>query len=392
MNTAQRAYINNSVLLWARKSSKISKLSASKRAGVSIQSLESWEEGKTLPTIRQAKLLAKYYRRPLAVLYLTEPPKDFQTLRDFRKEYDGELSTALVFMIREVQMRQYWIKNYFNEIKISKLPFIGKFNISSNINEVAEDIIKTIGYIKPSSSTNLLKDWTKRIEEKRIFISQASNIHSHLPLGVDEVRGFTISDNIAPFIFINSRDSKTANLFTLFHELAHLWINEDGISNLNYLNFRENNQDTYDPIEVFCNRVAAEILMPHENIIESAKSSNEINKETIERIARKFGVSRLALSTRFLNLGLISKRSYNSLRSVFIDDWEKYLARQKKKLKDSKGYPPHNLLKFKRNGREFSNIIISNFRNGLLTGRETSNLLDIKINSIPKYEEYLYKR
>ena len=107
--------------------------------------------------------------------------------------------------------------------------------------------METIGINNYLGVNNILKHWIEKIEQKRIFISQTSSLHSYMKLEVDEVRGFTIADKIAPFIFINSRDADTANLFTLLHELAHLWINASGVSNISNIDFRENQSNLFRP-------------------------------------------------------------------------------------------------------------------------------------------------
>lgn len=381
----QKAYINNNILIWARESANMQIDVAAKKIPCKEETLQSWELGDDYPSVNQAEKLAKLYNRPLAVFYLPFPPKDFQTLRDFRRQGNANYSTSLIFIIREIQQKQNWLKEFFQDIGAEKLPFIGKYSLSDSINEIAKDIRETIGINNYLGVNNILKHWIEKIEQKRIFISQTSSLHSYMKLEVDEVRGFTIADKIAPFIFINSRDADTANLFTLLHELAHLWINASGVSNISNIDFRENQSNLFDPVEIFCNKIAAEALMPEleiKAIIKTKPSQDELKK-----IAKQFGVSKIALSTRLVNLKIISNDYYETIKSQYYDESMFYELNKKQQT----GAPDWYLLRLRRNGRNFSNIVISNYKNGQITGTDASSLLGVKINNFSKYENQLYK-
>lgn len=382
---AQKAYINNLILVWARESANLQIETVAKKMSCKIETLESWELGNDFPTINQAEKLAKIYNRPLAVFYLPQPPKDFQTLRDFRRQGSEKFSTSLIFIIREIQEKQNWLKEFFQEIGAERLSFIGKFSTKNSIKEISADIRKTFGINNYNGINNILKYWIDKAEQNRIFISQTSSLHSYMKLEVEEVRGFTIADEIAPFIFINSRDADTANLFTLLHEIAHLWINESGVSNINNIDFRDNQSNFYDPIEIFCNKIAAETLMPENEIKTIIKKAP--TDEEIKRLAKQYGVSKIAFSTRLVNLNLISNNAYEKIKNQYYDDLLYYELNKKQQ----KGAPDWYLLRLRRNGRNFSNIIISNYKSGQITGTDASSLLGVKINNFTKYENQLYK-
>jgi len=170
------------------------------------------------------------------------------------------------------------------------LSFIGRFDKESSIFDIAKDIKKELSIDDKIQTDNIFKYWINKIEDKRIFVSRTSNIHSHLKISTKEVKGFAISSKLAPFIYVNSGDEKNAMLFTLIHELVHLWINTTGVSNINSIEFREKlNTKDYDPIEILCNQVTAEILMPEEEIlnITSKYDYNDLGK--IQVIARNYG-------------------------------------------------------------------------------------------------------
>jgi len=104
-----RAFITPKVLKWARESARMSEKASADKVPVSVEKLKEWEEGTSQPTIRQAKILAKTYRRPFALLFLPEVPRDFQPLQDFRRKTAKPLGTGSIFIIREIQQKQAWI-------------------------------------------------------------------------------------------------------------------------------------------------------------------------------------------------------------------------------------------------------------------------------------------
>jgi len=289
----EKAIITPNILRWARETSKMSISVVALKIKVKEEKIELWEKGEDYPSINQLEKLSKLYRRPIAIFYLPEPPSDFQTLRDFRKStYYKEYSTALTFIIRDIQSKQSWLSDFLKEEGENQLDFIGRFNSKSSVEEISSDILKTLNINPIEKTQDILKYWVEKIEQKRIFVSLSSNIHSHLKIDIDEVKGFAISDKYAPFIFVNSADGKNSQLFTLLHELTHLWINESGVSSFDIIDFR-NSKDLkkIDPIEVLCNRVTAEILMPKASVISFSKDYKTITSSVVEKIAKEMRVS-----------------------------------------------------------------------------------------------------
>ena len=283
---AEKAYITAKVFKWARESAKMTEKIAASKVAVSIDKFKDWENGEDYPTIRQAQTLAKAYRRPFALFFLPDVPTDFQPLQDFRKTGSKELSTSSIFIIREIQQKQAWISEVNEDNNENRVPFIGKFTIKDNPVLVANDILATLN-INPLNykSNNPIIEWIDKAESNGIFISRTSFIHSRLKLDSNEIQGFAIADNFAPFIFINSDDWNAPQLFTLVHELSHLWIAETGISNDVEPSIK--NAGDYNPIELFCNEVAANALMP-KRFIDSLDDKAFDNAKEIFKNAKRF--------------------------------------------------------------------------------------------------------
>ena len=227
-----KAYITPNVLKWARESARMSEETAAAKVSVTVEKLKEWELGTSQPTIRQAQNLAKAYKRPFALFFLPDIPRDFQPLQDFRKKGSKELTTSSIFIIREIQQKQAWISDVYAEDNEEKLAFYGRFTINDKPEVVAQNILKTLNITPANYKTeNPIKEWIDAAETNGIFVSRTSFIHSRLKLDSDELQGFAITDPYAPFIFVNSYDWNAPQLFTLVHELAHIWIAETGISN-----------------------------------------------------------------------------------------------------------------------------------------------------------------
>ncbi|MFA5848843.1 MAG: XRE family transcriptional regulator [Bacteroidales bacterium] len=388
---ADKAYITPNVLKWARESARMSEEIASAKVSVSVDKLKEWEEGISQPSIRQADILAKAYRRPFALLFLPEVPKDFQPLQDFRQKGSKELGTASVFIIREIQQKQAWIRDVFEENGEEKLSFVGKYTINDNPEIVAKNILNTLD-INPAaySTENPIKEWIDKAESKGIFISRTSFIHSRLTLDSEEIQGFAIADAYAPFVFINSDDWNAPQLFTLVHELAHIWIAQSGVSN--DIEFDIINRDNKNPIEVFCNNVAANALMPSQ-IFSNLDISIYKSFNRIFNTSNSFGISSFALLVRALNLNIISFDRYILLKNEADIAFKKFLEREREKELKSKtpGGPNPYLLMLNKNSRLFTQIVIDAFRGGHIEPTQASSLLNAPVNKFSSFEAILYR-
>ncbi len=388
---ADKAYITPKVLKWARESAKISEEAAASKIPVSIERLKEWEDGTSQPTIRQAQTLAKAYKRPFALLFLPEIPKDFQPLQDYRKAGAKNLSTSSIFIIREIQQKQSWIKEVNEENKEEKLSFVGKFSIADKAEIVANDILATLK-IDPLryKTENPIREWIEKTEANGIFISRTSFIHSKLKLDSEEIQGFAIADPYAPFIFINSDDWNSAQLFTLVHELAHIWIAETGLSNEIEADLKS--KDKFHPVELFCNDVAANALMPLSYMITLDKVVFS-NSKDIFKISKSLGVSSFSFLVRALNLNLIDAKLYQKLRKEADLEYKLFLKREeekKAKQKEREGGPNPYLLRLNKNSRLFTQIVLDAFRSGSVEPTQASFLLNTPINKFSSLESQLY--
>lgn len=380
-----KASINPDIIKWARESANLTYADLASGVSVAEDKIKSWEAGESQPTFRQAKLLAKKCRRALSLFYLPEPPSDdFKPIKDFRRG-GAEFSTGLVFLIRELQEKSDWMSSFLQSDSEPPLQFVGKYNINSNIEEIASEIRSVLKIDDRSSSDNPLNYVIEKIESLGIFVCRSGAYHSHLPIEVDEARGFALCSTYAPFIFLNSRDSREANLFTLIHELAHIWINESGVSNQSNLEFRSDNTNyssEEEKIEVFCNKVAANVLMP-EDLMRRRFSNYVIGEPEYERRRRSLGMSKIAMAYRVLNLGIVSMPSFNRWKIQYDASINNTSSKR------SSGGGDFYRTRAVRNSKSFSAIVINLYSVGAIQGGITSNLLGLKLNQLNTYKSYL---
>ena len=138
------AYITPEVIKWARKTARYSIEDAAKHLNVPVTKLNEWETGVLYPSIKQAEKLAKFYKRPFAAFFLPSVPNEFTLLKDYRHSKEFEFDTATAFIIREIEEKHFWIKDYLTSINNLSLPFIGSYNLNNDPADVAENIRETL--------------------------------------------------------------------------------------------------------------------------------------------------------------------------------------------------------------------------------------------------------
>ncbi|MBP6334524.1 MAG: ImmA/IrrE family metallo-endopeptidase [Bacteroidia bacterium] len=387
---ATKVKVNREILKWARTSAKVSLDKASKTISKTCTAdrIKEWEspEGKDAPTISQLKKLARLYRRPVDIFNLPYIPKEFPKLKDFRKDKD-ELGTGVIFMMREIQEKQDWLHNFYVKNKTNKLPFVSRFNIKHDPEVVAKDIRKTLGINIKDNSLKPLKYWIDKIESKRIFVTLSSNFHTRLKLDSDNFKGFVIADSFAPFIFLNSDDWDHGQLFTLAHELAHIWIGVSGISNETGL---IGNLAGLHPVEKFCNEVALKILMPEEDLKLFIPENVEVLFKHISKAGRKLGLSNKDVSIRAAQLGLLPESKLKEYVKTSDELWKDFLYKESRKPKSSGG-PNYYIMQLRRNSKAFANVIMDSYKRGRLNGSDASRLLNVREANFGKFETYIYK-
>ncbi|MCP3889375.1 MAG: ImmA/IrrE family metallo-endopeptidase [Desulfobulbaceae bacterium] len=386
------ALITPTVLKWARERAEFSDEEAAHKAGVKRERFLQWEEGEALPTFRQAQLLAKAFRIPFGYLYLQAPPPevdkiDIPDLRTVGGHRASEFSLAFIDLYHDLLRKQEWFREYRLQEGASELPFVGKFTIDNDYKDVARDIREELGVNSKLRAS--ARDWehfiTRLVEQAEmveILVMRNSIVgnNTHRPLSVDEFRGLVISDSVAPLVFINSADAKSAQVFTLAHELAHLWIGESGVSNP-MINGRKNGNQSH---EVFCNKVATEVLVPEDQFIDDWDDSLDV-EENLSRLSKQYRVSQLVIARRGYDLDILD---YEQFKKFYISALSFDRAKKQRLTLSDGGPPPYTNQKI-RNGRLFSQAVLSAAFSGRLPLRDAGFLLGLKPAKLRKFSNAL---
>jgi len=386
------ALITPDVLKWARKRAHFTPDGAAQKVQVRPERFIAWEEGNMYPTFRQAKKLAKAFHVPFGYFFLPAPPKekiDIPDLRTVGGRVRPDFSLEFIDLYHGILRKQEWFREHRLQEGIRPLSFIGKFSVDSGFKEVAEDIRQelTIDDQLRASSRNweqFIAKLVEQVEKAGILVFRNSIVgnNTHRPISVDEFRGLAISDPIAPLIFINSRDAKSAQIFTLAHELAHLWLGASGVSNPILKTKKNENHD--QRIESFCNKTAAELLVPEAEFL--VDWDQELSPpDNITLLSKKYRVSTLVIARRGYDFNLLS---YDEFQEFYLDALQ-YDRRVKARLSKSDGGPGSFTMQKMRNGTLFSRAVTTAAFEGRLPLRDGAALLGIKPAKLKKYADFL---
>jgi Zn-dependent peptidase ImmA (M78 family)/DNA-binding XRE family transcriptional regulator len=324
---ANTADITGKIVTWARKRLGKSQEEIAKQIGRRFRAahIEDWEKERTKPPFDKAKKLATALHIPFGFLFLTEIPTHDVKVPDRRTVGNVSVDTfspEFLDQLRNLLLKQEWYRDYVSEQGKKPLSFVGRFNTSSPVDDVAADIRKELGIthdfrVVARTWEDFLSNLMASAESAGILMIRSGVVGSasRRHLSVKEFRGFAHSDPIAPLIFINGRDSTSAQVFTLAHELAHLWIGKGGVSNPNP---KHRSTDEHNLIERFCNKVAAEVLVPRTEFLRQWLDSVSI-EQNVYTLVRYFRVSEHVILRQAFEHDKLSRNEYEKRIEVLED-------------------------------------------------------------------------
>jgi Zn-dependent peptidase ImmA (M78 family) len=318
MGYTVRVPVNPNMLRWARE-----------RAGQDLEDLQkkfpkiaAWERGESQPTLKQLEQFARAVHVSFGLLFLDAPPEETFPLPDFRT-FRGACqrpSPNLLDTIYICQQRQEWYRDYLQSLGEAPLAFVGSASLRDQPRDVAEKIRASLGF--DVEARRKMPSWEDAL---RLFIEQAdalgilvirSGVVEHNPhrkLDPQEFLGFAISDALAPLIFLNGAGTKAAQMFTLAHEIAHLWLGQSAVSDASPAVIPE------EPQERWCNQVAAELLVPMAVLQEHYRPRASLPEES-QRLAGVFKVSTLVILRRLFEMGALERETF----------WQVYRAEEER--------------------------------------------------------------
>ena len=302
-----RVAVHPELLRWARE-----------RSGISVDALvgrfpklEQWELGEARPTLKQLEAFAKATRTPVGFLFLAEPPEERVPIPDFRTIADLGIdrpSPDLLDTVYLCQHRQDWYRDFARSMHEPALEFVGSARLDDDVVEIAANMRHALDL--DLEERRRLTTWTDAL---RRFIVQADALgvlvmvsgvvgsNNRRRLDPREFRGFALVDPVAPLVFVNGADTKAAQMFTLAHELAHVWLGQSAVSDADARAAPE------QEIERWCNRVAAELLVPEAVLRDEFDERADLLLE-VNRLARRFKVSTLVILRRTHDAGQLTRQ------------------------------------------------------------------------------------
>ena len=285
--------------------------------------LRAWEAGEAKPTFKQLEQFAQATHTPVGYFFLPEPPVERVPIPDFRTIGGQRIerpSPDLLDTIYLCQQRQEWYREFTRSQREEPLPFVGSATVRSDIDPTAATIRHALRFdIEERRQTPTWTEALRRFIEQTdalgvlVMVNGVVGNNNYRRLDPNEFRGFALSDGLAPLVFINGADTKAAQMFTLAHELAHLWLGQSALSDVELVSVPTND------VEGWCNRVAAELLVPLTMVRQEYRRGEDL-RGALDRLARHFKVSTLVILRRIHDAGGITR---DQLRAAYDAELER---------------------------------------------------------------------
>lgn len=377
-----RLSVEPSVLRWARETAGLDVATAAVRIGVKQDRVERWEDGSLAPTINQIRMMAETYARPLAALFISEPPADDvkRDLPDFRRP--EARSHVMSRTLQRAMMRAYRQRDALRDVAESlELPeseVTAKYALNQALDPaVLGDHLRAALDIGSISKTVLLqpeafvRELVRRAESLNVTVIQVQRVD------VTEMRGFSLGDGPCPIVALNGADWPRGKVYTLLHELAHVGFRSNGLCDLQHAEGAR--------LERLCDTVAAAALMPAQEFLRSLGSlpPEDITSDLARAIGTEFGASGESALLRMVYLGRATWDDYWRLKSEFDSAYVAYKAAERQRNADQNS-PIYYQVKRRDLGRRFISQMVAAHQEDVLSSRDLAQLLEVSYDKVPK--------
>ncbi|NDR53292.1 ImmA/IrrE family metallo-endopeptidase [Actinomyces sp. 565] len=332
---------------------------------------DDWIDGTKRPTLKQVEKFASDTHTPFGMLFLPTPPVEEIPIPDMRTVRDAgirEPSADLLETIYLCQRRQDWYRDDALELGASPLGFVGSATLATPAEDVAARIrdVLCLDERSVSNSAAAMTDLIKRVETigVLVMVSGIVGANTHRVLDPEEFRGFALADDIAPLVFVNGADTKAAQIFTLVHELAHLWLGRSALSDATTGAVKGTKEE-----ERWCNQVAAEVLVPLDSLREEWAGS--YGEDELERLAAHYKVSTLVVLARLREAGQLT---WDEFMSRYDAERMRVMEVMQSSRSSGAGGEYYNT-QLRRLGRPFTRAVVSSTLEGRTTYRDAYRML-----------------
>ncbi len=372
---AEQLPINPALLIWARERSGQSLEEAAKK----FKRLSDWESGVSAPTYPQLEQLSDAFKIPVAVFFFPAPPDVPSINETFRTLPEAELQqlpSRVRMLMRKAKAMQINLaeltggRNPAARLITRELSFSSTVDIASMVDAVRDYIgVSVDQQLEWRGDDVALKEWRSALLGVGIFVFKDA-------FRVEDFSGFCLYDDEYPVVYVNNSTSKTRQIFSYFHELAHLIFHTSGVDKVRdgYIEYLTGDARR---IEIACNKFAAQFLVPERAFV-NAMVGRDATEGTAEILAAQFHVSREVIFRRFLDRGEIDERRY----STAVDRWNA----QKKVDRTPGGNPYWTKLSYL--GRDYVGLALSQFHQNRIDETQLADFLDVKPRHVGAMEEY----
>ena len=349
-----------------------------------IPQFPAWIRHERQPTLKQLEKFAKLTHTPFGYLFLSEPPNERLPVPDYRTVAGtarGRPSPDLLDTLYTMQRRQGWLREALVENDAEPLTFVASASLADDPDAVGREMRRVLGLDDGWAAG--VHTWQDAVSELRRMIEQLGVMavingvvgnNTHRRLSVEEFRGFALTDPYAPLIFVNGADAKSAQMFTLAHELAHIWLGTEGLSGFESL------LPGGTDVEEWCNRAAAEFLAPARELGARWWKIRR-KKSPLEALARTFKVSPIVAARRVLDLNLIDQ-------STFFSFYDNYVNREHRGGQAAGGGDFYNNQNT-RVGKLFALQVLNAAMEGRIGFKEAYNLTGLRGGTFQEYARQL---
>lgn len=384
------AGVNQDMLKWARETAGLTLQTAAARLSRNITAgvISQWETGELTPTYPQLETLARKYKRPVAIFFFPEPPSWVKEEVQFRvMDYpDAEkLEPDSRFAIREAIAKQRNLYELLGEKNTALPDEIRNYALDEfpSIGLAAQKLRRFIGVeintqLDWEDSNEALKEWRNAIEKTGISVFLRSFKQGNID-------GFSVFDEEYPVIYINNTNTtENRQIFSMFHEIAHILIRENGISfrTDDYLDWLSG-QDRR--IEKLCHQFAAEVLVPTEQLTKDWAQPSDTEHEA-KRLSGRYKVSREVIIRRASECGIISEEEARQ----WIAEYYRDMSRKAR----SKGPGGGNYYwnEFKYLGNNYINLVLDAYYSEKISSFKAADYLKINEKIFSRFvDEYVLR-
>ena len=375
--------INPTIIKWARERSGYTLKEVATSLNKDVETISNWESGAAAPTYVQLEKLADKYKRPVALFFFPEPPQepDFVEQLALRSSEIEELDSGIRILLRQARARQLSLMELNMGVNPAETKIFRDLHpqINDSVTELAQQTRSYLGISVEtqagwSSTKEALENWREQIEEKGIFVFKDA-------FRDDSVDGFCLVHEQFPVIYLNNSRSSVRQIFSLFHELAHLLLGKNGITRgINPIG---------EQIEVFCNQFASEFLMPSSDL-EPRLNYPVYNDAAIEELASYYKVSRPVVLLRLINRGVVTRNSYRRRTAQWTEGYESRLEGRVGGESPGRGndYNTHAVYL----GYRFMELAFSRYHQGQCSIEELADHLNVKVKNLSGLEDCLLRK